>query len=64
MDLQQANMPRTPFHIYELSSKNMSFLSRSHACKRNEVNHVEVMVVLCVYWNVDKKFILTASSIL
>jgi hypothetical protein len=30
MDLQQANMPRTPFAIYELLSKIMSFLPRAH----------------------------------
>jgi hypothetical protein len=30
MDLQQTNMPQTPFHIYELLSKIMSFLPRAH----------------------------------
>jgi hypothetical protein len=29
MDLQQTNMPKTPFDIYELLSKILSFLPRS-----------------------------------
>jgi hypothetical protein len=30
MELQQTNMPRTPFDIYELLSKIMSFLPRTY----------------------------------